>query len=224
MTNDNTAEQLRASSLETVVAFLLGEAELDGVWFGDKNTRRKGAFWWREYLREAFEFGPIAWESTTPVYFKYVNQAKYEKFSPAVRQWYKPYRCTDCANTRADSGEAVAWRWRDDVRPGLPWRTTTDADVITELRAKGGYEIEQLFTHPRATAVDADCQLLPKGWRIEVRDNGRTKGLCVFSPDDCFAVDGNTDHKSDIRQHVIDLLDAALSQRGEKGNATEVGL
>lgn len=160
---DNTAEQLRASSLETVVAFLLGEAELDGVWFGDKNTRRKGAFWWREYLREAFEFGPIAWESTTPVYFKYVTQAKYEKFSPAVRQWYKPYRCTDCANTRADSGEAVAWRYRHAVEP-YGW-TTFISKARAELLRVEGYIVEPLFTHPSATALDSLHKLVEAKFR-----------------------------------------------------------
>lgn len=208
MTNDNTAEQLRASSLETVVAFLLGEAELDGVWFGDKNTRRKGAFWWREYLREAFEFGPIAWESTTPVYFKYVTQAKYEKFSPAVRQWYKPYRCTDCANTRADSGEAVAWRYRHAVEPS-GWTTFISKARAEFLRVEG-YIVEPLFTHPSATALD-------------VRDAERYRWL----RDNPIRIDAEDWVWEQGDSEVIALderIDAALSQRVEKGKATEVGL
>jgi hypothetical protein len=34
-----------------VIAFLMGEAPLDGVWFGDKHPTEKGAFWWRKHLR-----------------------------------------------------------------------------------------------------------------------------------------------------------------------------
>ena len=44
---------------------------------------------------------PVAWESTTPGYIKYITQARYEEFSPAVRRWYKPYRCSGCAERGA---------------------------------------------------------------------------------------------------------------------------
>ncbi|WP_198297932.1 Lar family restriction alleviation protein [Bordetella genomosp. 9] len=40
---------------------------------------------------------PIAWESTTPVYFKYITDSQYRKFSAKVRAWYRPYRCATCA-------------------------------------------------------------------------------------------------------------------------------
>lgn len=40
---------------------------------------------------------PVAWESTTPAYIKYVTQSRYEMFSPAVRRWYKPFKCASCA-------------------------------------------------------------------------------------------------------------------------------
>lgn len=39
---------------------------------------------------------PVAWESTTPGFIKYITQARYEKFSPNVRRWYKPYKCSSC--------------------------------------------------------------------------------------------------------------------------------
>lgn len=44
---------------------------------------------------------PFAWESTTPGYIKYITQARYEKFSPNVQRWYKPYRCSGCAERGA---------------------------------------------------------------------------------------------------------------------------
>jgi hypothetical protein len=36
---------------EEVIAFLLGEGELDGKWFGSGNPEGKAPFWWRTKLR-----------------------------------------------------------------------------------------------------------------------------------------------------------------------------
>ncbi|EEE06883.1 hypothetical protein K6W17_08195 [Burkholderia dolosa] len=44
---------------------------------------------------------PIAWESTTVAYTKYITDERYQKFSPEVRKWYKPYRCSACSEPRA---------------------------------------------------------------------------------------------------------------------------
>lgn len=35
-----------------LLKFLLGEAPLDGVWFGQRHPTRRSEFWWREVLRE----------------------------------------------------------------------------------------------------------------------------------------------------------------------------
>lgn len=40
-------------ALRDLLAFLLGEAPLDGVWFGDPHPAEKGKFWWRTHLRAA---------------------------------------------------------------------------------------------------------------------------------------------------------------------------
>jgi hypothetical protein len=37
--------------MEKIIKFLLGEADFDGVWFGEKHPTEKGAFWWRKYLK-----------------------------------------------------------------------------------------------------------------------------------------------------------------------------
>jgi hypothetical protein len=42
-----------ADQLAPVLAFLAGEAPLDGVWFGDPHPTERGAFWWRKHLRAA---------------------------------------------------------------------------------------------------------------------------------------------------------------------------
>lgn len=41
------------ADLKEITAFLLGEAPLEGVWFGGKHPTRRGEFWWRSLLREA---------------------------------------------------------------------------------------------------------------------------------------------------------------------------
>jgi hypothetical protein len=42
------------SDLDTVHAFLLGQGELDGFYFGDSDTARpRERYWWRRYLEEA---------------------------------------------------------------------------------------------------------------------------------------------------------------------------
>lgn len=39
--------------LQTVLAFLMGEAPLEGVMFGQKHPTKAGMFWWRLNLRAA---------------------------------------------------------------------------------------------------------------------------------------------------------------------------
>ncbi|MCI1898546.1 MAG: hypothetical protein LKI85_09230 [Enterobacter sp.] len=38
----------------------------------------------------------IAWESTTPVYVKFITDERYQKLRPGYQKWYKPYRCSNC--------------------------------------------------------------------------------------------------------------------------------
>ena len=40
-------------TMKEVAAFLLGEAPLDGAWFGDTRPSEHGQFWWRKHLRAA---------------------------------------------------------------------------------------------------------------------------------------------------------------------------
>ncbi|EPL4527080.1 hypothetical protein QCK34_004505 [Enterobacter asburiae] len=40
---------------------------------------------------------PIAWESTTPVYVKFITDERYQRLRPGYQKWYKPYRCSQCA-------------------------------------------------------------------------------------------------------------------------------
>ena len=44
------------TKLDTVIKFLMGEAALDGVWFGDSDTDNpRPRYWWRKHLRAAIE-------------------------------------------------------------------------------------------------------------------------------------------------------------------------
>lgn len=47
------APDLPAPTLAEVAAFLLGEAPLDGLWYGEPDPKRRGEFWWRTPLRAA---------------------------------------------------------------------------------------------------------------------------------------------------------------------------
>ncbi|MGM8371642.1 hypothetical protein ACS6F6_06445 [Enterobacter hormaechei subsp. steigerwaltii] len=52
----------------------------------------------------ALQGKPIAWESTTPVYIKFITDERYQRLRPGYKKWYKPYRCSQCAAT--GKGEA----------------------------------------------------------------------------------------------------------------------
>ena len=43
----------------TVLNFMLGADDMDGVWFGEQHPKEKGAFWWRNRLRHAFQDAAI---------------------------------------------------------------------------------------------------------------------------------------------------------------------
>ena len=49
------ADQVAApkDDLQQVIAFLMGDAELEGVSFGERHPTKAGAFWWRLNLRAA---------------------------------------------------------------------------------------------------------------------------------------------------------------------------
>jgi hypothetical protein len=73
---------------------------------------------------------PVAWESTTPGYIKYITQARYEKFSPNVQRWYKPYKCSSCAAPQPAPlrddvvRDAARYRWlrnKSTVLHGTAW-------------------------------------------------------------------------------------------------------
>lgn len=47
----------------------------------------------------------IAWESTTPVYIKFITDERYRRLRPGYQKWYKPYRCSNCAAGITVKGE-----------------------------------------------------------------------------------------------------------------------
>lgn len=49
---------------------------------------------------------PIAWESTTPAYAKYITDARYKKLHPGFKPWFKPYRCSQCMASNEDAKSA----------------------------------------------------------------------------------------------------------------------
>lgn len=54
-------------TMKEVAAFLLGEAPLDGAWFGDTRPSEHGQFWWRKHLRAALAAPATAPEQKRPI-------------------------------------------------------------------------------------------------------------------------------------------------------------
>lgn len=55
-----TDPKLPEFTLEQVAAFLDGSAPLDGCWFGEKNPKERGMFWWRKHLRNAIAYARVS--------------------------------------------------------------------------------------------------------------------------------------------------------------------
>jgi hypothetical protein len=45
---------------------------------------------------DSLQSDPIAWESSSAGFKRYITQATYEKMKPAIQRWYQPYKCATC--------------------------------------------------------------------------------------------------------------------------------
>ena len=52
---------------------------------------------------------PFAWESTTPIYTRFITDARYQKLRPAYQKWYRPI-CNKCAPVAARELDVEAER------------------------------------------------------------------------------------------------------------------
>ncbi|MBR8054198.1 hypothetical protein [Burkholderia vietnamiensis] len=68
---------------------------------------------------------PIAWESTTVAYTKYITDERYQKFSSEVQKWYKPFRCSACTEPHAEVERSFRWPNAD--------REATVAEILRKL-------------------------------------------------------------------------------------------
>lgn len=70
----------------------------------------------RDEAREALKAAgkPIAWESTTVAYTKFITDERYQKLRPAYQTWYKPYRCSSCV---AAPAVLMDDKFQDRVQP-----------------------------------------------------------------------------------------------------------
>ena len=82
---------------------------------------------------------------------------------------------------KAQVGEdVVAWRYSDNVRPGLPWHLTNDPDVARSLIYLGGHDVEPLYTQPAQPAADP---AVPYGWVLVPREPTAAMLLASYRPD-----------------------------------------
>lgn len=124
-------------------------------------------------------------------------------------------------STRADSGEAVAWLHIMHMEHGQTARLLTESST-NPWGTRGKHYDESyavtsvpLFTHPSATSDEVkDAERYR--W---LRDHSQP-GACAF-----YLSVGMALHGVRFMPETVDsFIDAALSQRVEKGKATEVGL
>lgn len=57
---------------------------------------------------------PLAWESTTPVYTRYITEARYQKLMPEFQKWYRPI-CPTCAKVEPVIDAAFA-QYEQDLK------------------------------------------------------------------------------------------------------------
>lgn len=116
---------------------------------------------------------PFAWESTTPGYIKYITQARYEKFSPNVQRWYKPYKCSSCAAPQQEAQEPVAWQGVHDQ---------TDLYYTKPLQA----DVRPLYTTPQPAPAPLSDDVVKDAarWRlVETASSEVTLRLHNLRPD-----------------------------------------
>src|SRR6201996_2449825 len=163
---DVNDETMREAFEKWLGSFKLSGHALDKNHDGEYRSDRTGDQWeawqaaWNTRAQASAPEGgePIAWESTTPAYFKYITQSKYEKISNAAKQWYKPYRCSDCTN--ASEGDAAdGWQVRRFDRKDAEWIYATK-ELHDHIQATGHYfgpesprmESRALYTRSNAKA------------------------------------------------------------------------
>lgn len=85
---------------------------------------------------------PIAWESTTFGYRKYLTQAQYERIGERFRKWYKPYRCSACTKHEASApglsdvlvlSDDDTAKWAEQNGAQVAWSVAEDMHHIVKL-------------------------------------------------------------------------------------------
>jgi len=59
-----------------------------------------------------------AWESTTPVFTKFITQSRYARLRPNLQRFYKPFKCSNCETPQQPEAQQAAQEPR--------WPTTPD--------------------------------------------------------------------------------------------------
>jgi hypothetical protein len=81
------------ADLETIVAYLLGEGELDGKWFGDPDVpmvagKYKARYWWRTHLREAWNNRHGSGDAEDSARLDWLEQSKYDLVVGPTGKWH----------------------------------------------------------------------------------------------------------------------------------------
>lgn len=123
---------------------------------------------------------PIAWESTTFGYRRYLTQAQYERIGERFRKWYKPYRCSACA-----SHEASAPGLSEEARHLLEDASgVLQAFATTSQTANGTQrEINEFLNRASATTVaEPDTDNVWPIVNVTVSESGEVTAAKLYAP------------------------------------------
>jgi hypothetical protein len=133
---------------------------------------------------------PVAWESTTVGFRKYITDAQYQHFGIASRAWYRPYKCSSCAVPQPDDRDAEIARLRERVQelqsrnlisPAtthltrrstegavMKMKLTLDYQTIESLAIGAGGYVESQKDKARSVSHDYAAECLDRASKVEV--------------------------------------------------------
>lgn len=154
----------------TVVATLAGpEAKQNAAIIANALKSQPSPEEIRNSALEEPEKEPIAWESTTVCYTKYITDSRYMKLRPEFRKWYRPYRCKSCEAQPAIQLESEPIGYAnitDDGRVGS-WLYSSRDRAENENSIKHGYKAYPVYLKKDYSAQPSDSQAEPSDAVVE---------------------------------------------------------
>ena len=93
---------------------------------------------------------PFAWESTTPIYTRFITDARYQKLRPAYQKWYRPI-CNKCAPIAARELDVEAERreFEADYTVNQQREGANSEYIFLSLQRRGDGEYSTTYVNGR---------------------------------------------------------------------------